>query len=88
MRSLADAPHLPKRERLAVGLISEGVAPLGMDEPQVCRFVVDVLDYLKPPGGPTLAEVHAKHASRPATADEIAEFEEMYGASMPPDGEG
>ncbi len=98
MRSLTDEaarlPALDESERQAMALIGEGVAPrevaerLGMDEPQVYRLVVDVLDYLKPPGGPALHELHATHGSRPATADEIAEFEEMYGASMPPDGEG
>lgn len=85
---------LDERERRAVALICDGVAPrevaerLGMPEPQVYRLVVDVLDYLEPPGGPTLGEVHARHGSRPATADEITEFEEMYGASLPPDDEG
>ncbi|MDO8213982.1 hypothetical protein [Conexibacter sp. CPCC 206217] len=97
MRSLSDEaarlPALDESERQAMALIGEGVAPrevaerLGMEEPQVYRLVVDVLDYLEPPGGPTLAEIHANHGSRPATADEIAEFEETYGASMPPDGE-
>ena len=98
MRSLAGEasrlPALDECEQRAVALIGEGVAPrgvaeqLGMREPQVYRLVVDVLDYLEPPGGPTLREVHAKRGSRPATADEIAEFEELYGASLPPDDEG
>lgn len=60
----------------------------GLRESQVYRLVVDVLDYLEPPGGPTLHEIHAKHGSRPATADEIAELEELYGPSLPPDEEG
>lgn len=98
MRSLTDEatrlPDLDEGERRAVALIGEGVAPrevaerLGMGEAQVYRLVVDVLDYVEPPGGPTLCEIHAKCGSRPATTDEIAEFEEMYGASMPPDDEG
>lgn len=98
MRSLTEEaarlPALDECERQAVALIGEGVAPrgvaarLGMDEPQVYRLVVEILDYLEPPGGPALDELHATHGSRPATTDEIAEFEEMYGASMPPDGEG
>jgi hypothetical protein len=45
-----------------------------MPEPQVYRLVVDVLE---PPGGPTLQEIDARRGSRPATADEIAEFEEL-----------
>ena len=98
MRSLTDEaallPELDERERQAVALIGNGVAPrevaerLGMDEPQVYRLVVDVLDYLEAPEGPTLREVHAKDGSRPATVDEIAEFEEFYGPSMPTDDEG
>lgn len=98
MRSLAsEAPRLPaldERDRRAVALIGQGVGPrqvakrTGMPEPQVYRLVVDVLDYLEPPGGPTLRELDAKRGSRPATADEIAELEAMYGASLPPDDEG
>lgn len=98
MRSLTNEasrlPALDERERRAVTLIGERVAPrevaerLGMPEPQVYRPVVDVLDYLEPPGGPTLREIDARRGSQPATADEIAEFDELYGASLPPDDEG
>lgn len=97
LRSLTDEARLPaleECEQRAVALIGEGVAPrdvaerLGMWEAHVYRLVVDVLDYLEAPGGPTLCEIHAKLGSRPATADEIAELEELYGASLPPDDEG
>ncbi|MBB4663926.1 hypothetical protein [Conexibacter arvalis] len=98
MRSLAcEASRLPaldECERRAVALIGEGVTPrevaerLGMWETQVYRLVVDVLDYLEAPGEPTLGEIHAKLGSRPARADEIVEFEEIYGVSLPPDDEG
>lgn len=83
-------PALDDRERQAVVLIGEGVAPrdvserIGMPEPQVYRLVVDVLNCLEPTGGPTLREIHAKHGSRPVTVDEIAEFEEFYGRPCRP----
>jgi len=97
MRALADeAPHLLEldaQERQAVGLIGDGVAPhavserLGIDEPRVYRLIVDVLNYLEPPGGPT-RDAHAMYGSRPATAEELEEFDRIYGPSQPPDDEG
>lgn len=98
MRALADeAPHLPEldaSERKVVGLIGDGVAPrevaerLGMDEPRVYRLVVDVLNYLEPPGGPTHDVIHEVYGGRSATAEELEELERIYGPSQPPDDEG
>lgn len=98
MRALADeAPHLPEldeSERKAVALVGEGLAPrevserLGMDEPLVYRLVVDVLNYLEPPGGPTRDMIHEMYGSRAATAEELEEFDRIYGPSQPPYDEG
>jgi DNA-binding NarL/FixJ family response regulator len=89
-----DLPALDERERLVITLIGQGRSPreiaeqLNMAESQVFRLVTGVLDEMEPPGGPTLAAVHARHGSRPATAEELVEFDELYGASLPPDAEG
>lgn len=85
---------LDERERRAIALIGEGVSPhdvaerLGMEEPAVFRLVAGVLDEAEPPAGPTLAEVHARHGTRPATAGELLDFDAEYGASQPADAEG
>ena|ERR1700754_570069 len=98
MRSLTDQapgqPALNECERHAVALISEGASPrevadrLAMEEVHVYRLVVDVLDYVEPPGGPTIADYYEVRGIRPATTDEIGEFERLYGASLAPDDEG
>jgi hypothetical protein len=89
-----DMASLDERDRRAIEMIGEGIAPreiadrLGMPETQVFRLVTGVLDEAEPPGGPTLDEVHARLGSRPATADELVEFDRLYGASQPADAEG
>lgn len=89
-----DLPALDERERRAIAMVGDGASPreiaeqLKMDESQVFRLVTGVLDETEPPGGPTLTEVHARHGSRPATAEELVEFDELYGASLPSDAEG
>lgn len=98
MRTLPEkARHLAaldERERRAIEMTGQGISPreiaeqLAMDESQVFRLVTGVLDETEPPGGPTLAELDARRGSRPATAAELVEFDELYGPSLPPDGEG
>ena len=38
------------------------------------------------PDGRTIADVHAQYGSKPATPEEVSEFERTYGPSLPADG--
>lgn len=96
MRSLhvAGLPPLAAVEQQALRLVAEGVSPreisewLGLAEDALYRLVSWALDELEPaPGGRKMADVHAATGSRPATADDAAEFDRLYGASLPPDDE-
>lgn len=86
---------LSERDRDALRLVADGLGPreiaarLDVPEEAVYRLVTWVLDEVEPaPDGRTVAAVHAEHGSRAATAGELAEFEQHYGSSLPPDGEG
>ena len=39
------------------------------------------------PNGETMAEVHARHGSRPASPSRVDELERRFGASLPTDGD-
>lgn len=80
-------------ERQALELVAAGRHPhdvaeqLHIGEPEVFRLVTAVLDEKDPPVGSTMESVHAELGSRPATAAELREFDEMYGVA-PSDEEG
>lgn len=86
---------LSDRDRDALRLVAGGLGPreiasrLDVPEEAVYRLVTWVLDEVEPaPDGRTVAAVHAERGSRVATAAELDEFEELYGSSLPSDGEG
>jgi FixJ family two-component response regulator len=86
---------LSTQERDALRLVADGLGPKeiaarsNVSEDAVYRLVAWVLDEVEPaPAGRTVASVHAEHRSRAATAGELDEFEQLYGASLPADHEG
>lgn len=92
---LAGLEPLSTQERDALRLVADGLAPteiaarLSVPEDAVYRLVAWVLDEVDPaPAGRTVASVHAEGGSRAATAVELDEFEQLYGASLPSDDEG
>jgi len=97
MRKLrvGDLASVTAIEEQALRLVADGLSPreiaarLELPEDAVYRLVSWALEELEPaPRGRTLADVHAEDGSRPATAAELAGFEQLYGASLPPDHEG
>ena len=99
MRTLSNAAavlrELTDDERAVLACVAEGLSPreiaerLSLDEDELYRLVAWVLDELQPaPNGETMSDVHARHASRPANAAEIDEFERRFGPSLAPDDEG
>lgn len=86
---------LSDRDRDTLRLVADGLGPreiasrLDVPEESVYRLVAWVLDEVEPaPRGRTLADVHAERGSRAASPDELHEFEQLYGRSLAPDGEG
>jgi DNA-binding NarL/FixJ family response regulator len=99
MRTLPSAvtvlPDLDERDETILRLVGEGLPPrdiaeqLDIDEGELYRFVGWVLDELPPePWGETVADIHARHGSQPASEADLEEFERLYGPSLPPDDEG
>jgi len=99
MRSLPAAAtalsELTEQDRLVLRYVADGLSPreiaerMDLSEEQLYRLVVWVLDELEPaPDGMTIADVHARQGSRPASPAELDEFERLYGPSLPADGEG
>jgi CheY-like chemotaxis protein len=86
---------LSEDEEAALRYVGQGMPPadvahrVDLTEEDLYRLVAWVLEELPPgPAGRTMADVHRDHAVRPATQDELAEFDELYGASMLPEDEG
>jgi DNA-binding CsgD family transcriptional regulator len=82
-------------ERRVLGYVADGLSPkeiaerVEISEDELYRLVAWVLDELEPaPNGETMRNVHARHGSRPATPEDLEEFEREYGPSLPRDGEG
>lgn len=98
MRTLpvaASEVKLSDLERDVLGYVADGLSPkeiaerVEISEDELYRLVAWVLDELQPaPEGETMRDVHARHGSRPASPEEIEEFERRFGASLPTDGEG
>lgn len=99
MRTLPDAASgvagLTDTEQEALGYVASGLSPrdiaerTAIGEDELYRLVAWVLDELQPaPDGETMAAVHARHGSRPASRSDVDEFERRFGASLPTDGEG
>ncbi len=94
MRDL-EAAGLTPTELEALAGVAHGESPkavsarVGMPEAAVYRLVAWALDEVEPhPESMTMADVHAAHGSRPATAAELDEFVELFGNSLPSDHEG
>lgn len=86
---------LTEQERLALRYVGEGLSPreisdrVEVSEQELYRLVAWALDELEPaPDGQTMADVHARHGSRAASPEDIAEFERRFGSSLPADDEG
>jgi hypothetical protein len=98
MRTLpaaAGALDLSVAEQQALGYVAEGLSPkeiaerVEISEDELYRLVAWVLDELQPaPGGETMASVHERHGSHPASSEDLEEFERQFGPSSPKDGEG
>ena len=98
MRTLPSAAaglELTDVEQQVLAYVAEGLAPkeisqrVDMPEDELYRLIAWVLDELEPaPGAKTMGDVYARHGGRPATSVELAEFEDRYGRSLAPDGEG
>ncbi len=98
MRTLPSAAasfELTDVEQQVLAYVAEGLAPkeisqrVDVPEDEPYRLVAWVLDELEPaPGGDTMRDVCARHRGRPATSAELEEFQQRYGRSLPPDGEG
>jgi DNA-binding CsgD family transcriptional regulator len=99
MRTLPEAAsgvaELTDIEQEALGYVASGLSPrdiaerTAISEDELYRLVAWILDEIQPaPTGETMAEVHARHGSRPASPSDVDEFELRFGASLPADGEG
>ncbi len=93
--ALAEIPRLTEPEQRMLTLVAEGLSPreiaerLEMPEDALYRLVAWVLDEIEPaPDGMTVADVHARDGGRPATAEDLEEFERLYSPSLAADGEG
>ena len=95
LRAAAGDLDLSEAEQQVLGYVAEGLSPkeiaerIDMSEDELYRLVAWVLDELEPaPDGETMAEVHARHGSRPARPEDLEKFERRFGPSLPSDGEG
>ena len=74
---------------VAGGMRGPNVQRLGQSSVLSASGEVGSVDEAPPaPAGRTIADVHAERGSRPATAEEFAEFEQRFGPLLPTDGEG
>jgi DNA-binding CsgD family transcriptional regulator len=99
MRSLPAAASevldLSEVEQQVLAYVAEGLSPKEIaergeiSEDELYRLVAWVLDELEPaPNGETMATIHERHGSGPASSEDLEEFERRFGPSLPPDGEG